>query len=60
MKEAIERLKEKIHNQFLAECEEISDECMEEGYPSTGYNYDLRVADLEEWYDGEYGYIGLF
>ena len=60
MKEAIKRLKEKIYNQFLAECEEISEKCMEEGYPSTGYNYDLRVADLEERYDGEYGYIGLF
>lgn len=60
MKEAIERLKEKIYNQFLAECKEISYECMEEGYPSTGYNYDLRVADLEKWYNEEYGYIGLF
>lgn len=39
----LERLKE-----FDEECEEIALECEEEGYPSHGSNYDLRVEQLME------------
>lgn len=35
-------------NEFDAECEQISRECVEEGYPSHGSNYDLRVTQLME------------
>ena len=29
-------------------CEEVARECAEEGYPSHGSNYELRVARLKE------------
>lgn len=35
--------------EFFHECEIISAECEAEGYPSTGYNYDMRVDALLEW-----------
>ena len=33
---------------YKAECEEISDQCVEEGYPSYGSNYGLRVEQLDK------------
>lgn len=45
----------KLHEQFLEECEQIANECEEEGYPNHGSNYDLRVTQLEKEYDDLYG-----
>lgn len=32
---------------------EIALDCEEEGYPSRGSNYELRVAEMEKWLFGE-------
>lgn len=39
-----------IVNEYKAECEEIAELCEEEGYPSNGSNYELRIAGLWEDY----------
>ena len=41
---------EKLYNQYLADCEAISQQCEEEGYPSHGANYEIRVEQLEKDY----------
>lgn len=45
---------EEIMDQFQKDCTEISAECVEEGYPSHGSNYDLRREslwkDYLDWY----------
>lgn len=33
--------------EYAAECEAIAIQCAEEGYPSHGSNYDLRVEAIE-------------
>lgn len=43
------------YNQYLEDCRQISEQCVEEGYPSHGSNYDLRVADLEQYYPELFG-----
>ena len=35
-------------------CEDIAEQCKEEGYPSHGSNYDLRVSDLQKEYRKKY------
>ncbi len=40
-----------LEEQFREDCEEIAIECEEEGLPSHGSTYELRVADLRSWYD---------
>lgn len=41
---------DRLWEQFNAECEEIARQCEEEGYPSHGSNYELRVDNLMESY----------
>lgn len=41
---------DKLWEQFDAECEEIARQCEEEGYPSHGNNYELRVDELMKSY----------
>ncbi len=41
--------------EYKAECEAISALCEEEGYPSHGSNYELRVARLRESYPELFG-----
>ena len=45
-------------SQYIAECDIIADQCSEEGYPSHGSNYELRVeaiqADYPEIFDPYY------
>lgn len=40
-----------LEEAFIEECNEIALECEEEGLPSHGSTYDLRVESLREWYD---------
>lgn len=39
---------------FEDDCEDIAEQCKEEGYPSHGSNYDLRVSDLQKKYRKKY------
>lgn len=49
----VEYIKEiiSLEKRFNADCEEIAIQCMEEGYPSHGENYELRYEALKSWYD---------
>ena len=49
------RTYEEAVKQYKEECEEIAIQCEEEGYPSNGSNYDLRVAALEPYYPEIFG-----
>ena len=44
-----------LYNQYLAECEDIADQCELEGYPRNGSNYDLRVSELRKYYPELFG-----
>lgn len=46
---------EEAMKEFRAECDEISAQCVEEGYPSHGSNYDLRVEALQPYYPEIFG-----
>lgn len=46
---------EAVYDEYLEECEKIAQDCEEEGYPSHGSNYDLRVAELEKCYPELFG-----
>ena len=35
----------------------IAEQCEEEGYPSHGSNYDLRVSQAESYYDDAYWWV---
>lgn len=39
-----------LYKAYLAECDEIAEQCRAEGYPSHGSNYELRVEQLKEYY----------
>ena len=41
---------EDLYKQYLEECDEIAEQCEEEGYPSHGSNYDLRIESLQKSY----------
>lgn len=41
---------DKLYAEYEAACERIAEECEEEGYPSHGSNYELRVERLRESY----------
>lgn len=41
---------EDLYKQYLEECDEIAEQCEEEGYPSHGSNYDLRIENLQKSY----------
>lgn len=42
----MEKAYEQLWARFNEECDLIAQECEEEGYPSHGANYDLRVEQL--------------
>ena len=44
------RTYEEAMQAYKAECDEISEDCVNEGYPSHGSNYDLRVEGIKEYY----------
>ena len=45
--------RQELYKQYLEECEEIAEQCREEGYPSHGSNYELRVAEAYKFYFGD-------
>lgn len=44
--EILYRIK-KLREEYKEACKQIADQCEEEGYPSHGYNYELRCES--EW-----------
>lgn len=46
---------ESVYEKYLAECEEIAEQCEKEGYPANGSNYALRVEELEKNYPELFG-----
>lgn len=40
-----------LERQYARECEEISAQCVEEGYPGCGVNYELRCEAARRYYD---------
>ncbi len=44
-----------VYAEYKADCEAIAEQCEEEGYPSHGSNYELRVARLRESYPELFG-----
>jgi len=48
------RTYEELLKMFREECAQISEQCEEEGYPSCGTNYELRVEGLWERYEQMY------
>lgn len=41
---------EELYNQYRKEVEDIERECEEEGYPTNGSNYELRIGNLRRYY----------
>lgn len=41
---------EDLYKQYLEECDEIAEQCEEDGYPAHGSNYDLRIEQLQKSY----------
>ena len=41
---------EEAKRNFDIECEEIAQQCQEEGYPSRGSNYELRVEEARKYW----------
>ena len=39
-----------LYENYSKSCDEIAGQCIEEGYPAYGSNYELRVANLKEDY----------
>ena len=50
---AIENQINALYAQYMEECEDISQACIEEGYPSHGSNYELRCENLWRDYHDE-------
>lgn len=46
-----------LESEYEKECSEIARQCEEEGYPSTGENYELRCASAREYYDDQIAII---
>lgn len=46
----MENNKAALWEEFWARCEEIADDCVAEGYPLYGGNYELRVKRLQQSY----------
>lgn len=46
---------ETLYDEYLDECRRISEECVAEGYPSHGSNYELRVEALQQDYPELFG-----
>jgi len=47
----------RLEIEYAQECEEIANQCIEEGYPSHGSNYDLRCENARRYYDEQIAYI---
>lgn len=47
----------RFETEYAQECEEIADQCAEEGYPSRGSNYDLRCENARRYYDEQIALI---
>lgn len=47
----------RLESEYAQECEEIADQCAEEGYPSHGSNYDLRCENTRRYYDEQIALI---
>lgn len=47
----------RLETEYARECEEIADQCAEEGYPSNGSNYDLRCENARRYYDEQIALI---
>lgn len=47
----------RLEAECAQECEEIADQCAEEGYPSMGSNYDLRCENARRYYDEQIALI---
>lgn len=45
---------EQVISDILEELEECSNECVKEGYPSHGSNYELRASNIIKWYLEQY------
>lgn len=43
---------EEAYKAYKKECEEISAQCVEEGYPSHGSNYELRANEAYNYWMG--------
>lgn len=43
----------RLEAEYALECEEIANQCVEEGYPSHGSNYDLRCESARCYYDDQ-------
>lgn len=41
----------RLESEYLEECKNIADECVDEGYPSCGSNYELRCEQTRRYYD---------
>lgn len=39
-----------LWREYYEECEDIAVQCAKEGYPSHGTNYELRCAQVYQWY----------
>ena len=52
--ESTEVTREIALKMFEDDCEEIAEQCEQEGYPSHGSNYELRVDNLLKEYQDEY------
>ncbi|MBQ3584513.1 MAG: hypothetical protein IJA27_07345 [Lachnospiraceae bacterium] len=49
----------RLESEYLDECESIAEECVKEGYPSHGENYDLRCSNARKYYDEEISLIDM-
>lgn len=47
----------RLESKYVQECEEIAEQCEEEGYPSHGSNYDLRCENARRYYDEQISLI---
>lgn len=47
----------RLESEYEKECSEIALQCMEEGYPSHGENYELRCEAAREYYDEQIAII---
>ena len=46
-----------LESEYEKECSEIALQCMEEGYPSHGENYELRCESARRYYDEQIAII---
>ena len=49
----------RLETEYAKECEDIAEQCEEEGYPSYGSNYELRCEAARKYYDEQLAMIDL-